>query len=90
MCYYLSLRIDKCNQEFKVFANRKFNKLFLMKIIREHNNICIEIANFNKFWRFYLLVESITLTTIIAFMLCIECFADVIIAVKFIFISFGY
>ena len=88
MWYYLSQRIDKCNQQFNSFSNRNFKKLNLMKIIREHNNICTDIVVYNKFWRFYLLLDSITLSIIIALMLFISLFSNAIIFIKAFFLLF--
>ena len=89
VCYYLSLKLDDCNRKLKLYATVKPQNLDLMEIIGEHNQICKEIALFNKFWNFYLLIDAIIYSSILAFMLFISFFTNIVDFLKFIFPSFS-
>jgi len=89
VCYYLSLKLDDCNRKLKLYATLKPQNLDLMEIIGEHNQICKEIALFNKFWNFCLLIDAIIYSSILAFMLFISFFTNIVGFLKFIFPSFS-
>ncbi len=60
-----------------------------MEIIGEHNEICKEIAFFNKFCDFHLLIDAIIYSSQLAFMLFISFFTNIVDFLKFTFPSFS-
>ncbi len=89
VCYYLSLKLDDCNRKLELYATIKPQNLDLMEIVGEHNKICKEIALFNKFWNFHLLIDAIIYSSILAFMLFISFFTNIVDFLKLIFPPFS-
>ena len=89
ICYYLSLKLDDCNRKLKLYATIKPQNLDSMEIISEHNEICKEIAIFNKFWNFHLLIDAIIYFLQLAFTLFISFFTNIVDFLKFKFPSFS-
>jgi hypothetical protein len=89
ICYYLSLKLDGCNRKLKLYATIKPQNLDSMEIISEHNEICKEIALFNKFCDFHLLIDAIIYSSQLAFMLFISFFTNIVDFPKFTFPSFS-
>jgi hypothetical protein len=89
ICYYLSLKLDDCNRKLKLYATTKPQNLDLMEIIGEHNEICKEIALFNKFWNFNLLIDAIIYSSLLAFLLFISFFTNIVDFLKLIFPPFS-
>jgi hypothetical protein len=87
ICYYLSLKLDDCNRKLKFYANIKPQNLDLMEIIGEHDQICKEIALFNKFCNFHLLIDAINYSSQLAFLLFISFFTNIVGLLKFTFPS---
>jgi hypothetical protein len=74
VCYYLKLRITafrfKLNN-FKTASGQptlKISSRTIEKILREHNNLCIKISEYNKYWKIYLTISILILILIISFL----------------------
>ncbi len=74
VCYYLKLRITafrfKLNN-FKTASGQpslKIRSNFIEKILREHNNLCIKISEYNKYWKIYLTISTLIYILIICFL----------------------
>ncbi len=72
--YYLNLRITafrfKLNN-FKTASGQptlKISSRTIEKILREHNNLCIKISEYNKYWKIYLTISILILILIISFL----------------------
>jgi len=58
VCYHLSLRFDYVNNTINdlsidLISEKNFNRR-LMRKLREHNQICIDLSRYNHFWKIYL------------------------------------
>jgi hypothetical protein len=75
VCYYLKLRITAFRLKlinFKAASGQrslKIESLFLEKTLREHNNLCIKISEYNKYWKIYLTISVLIFILIISFLL---------------------
>jgi hypothetical protein len=74
ICYYLKLRINafrfKLNN-FKTASGQpslKIGSNFIQNILREHNNLCIKISEYNKYWKIYLTISILLYIVIICYL----------------------
>jgi hypothetical protein len=74
VCYYLKLRITafrfKLNN-FKTASGQpslKIGSNFIQKILREHNNLCIKISEYNKYWKIFSTISIFIFIVIISFL----------------------
>jgi hypothetical protein len=59
-CYYIKIRFKILNNN--IFQNNKLSVVKLTaRIIREHNNICKDILEFNKFWKSFYFTVTYTI-----------------------------
>jgi hypothetical protein len=84
VCYYLKLRLSSIDKRLKNFI--KYSKRFSMisnisiirRLLRDHNNLCKQIDEYNQYWKKYL-----TLTYVIfVFLVCFLSYAVFISPIK--------
>ncbi len=84
VCYYLKLRLSSIDKRLKNFI--KYSKRFSMisnisiirRLLRDHNNLCKQIDEYNEYWKKYL-----TLTYLIfVFLVCFITYAVFISPIK--------
>ncbi len=74
VCYYLKLRIAAFRFKlinFKAASGQpslKMRSRSIEKILREHNNLCIKISEYNKYWKIYLTISILIFIVIISFL----------------------
>ncbi len=62
VCYHLKQRLNSIKIRLNIIRNKskKFNPneklLTITTLLREHNDICEQISNYNKYWRKYLTI----------------------------------
>jgi len=60
VCYYLKLKLNSIRIKLNIIRNKSKslakNKKILMirRLLEEHNDICQQISNYNKYWKKYL------------------------------------
>jgi hypothetical protein len=60
VCYYLKLRLNSIRIKLNIIRNKSkslpTNEKILMirRLLEEHNDLCQQISNFNKYWKKYL------------------------------------
>lgn len=74
VCFYVKLRLRSVYKKLNKMIVRKKSIPIVLKyfkafnIIKEHNEICVTINNYNKFWRKYLSITSIIFILLICFL----------------------
>jgi hypothetical protein len=74
VCYYLKLRITAFRFKFNNFKTAsgqpslKISSVFIKKTLREHNNLCIKISEYNKYWKIYLTISILIYILVICFL----------------------
>jgi hypothetical protein len=75
VCYYLKQRLTSFQTKVKIFSQRMNSlsmktKSFLIKgFVKEHNELCQQIFNYNKFWRKYLTITLTIFVLLICFLI---------------------
>jgi hypothetical protein len=100
-CYYFEIRFKVLNNKISKNSKLSVDKL-TTSIIREHNNICKDILEYNKFWKsFYLtltytiipmnlmllqqlLLDEITLTTVLIYSMAVTIYLIIFIVLNLI------
>ncbi len=73
VCYYLKLRLSSIDKRLKNFM--KYSKHSSMKLkismirhlLRDHNNLCKQIDEYNQFWKKYLTITYVIFVFLICF-----------------------
>jgi len=90
MCYYLQLRFDFVNDLLKKFSTLKSRKSVckLNQILKEHDQICDTLYQYNKFWCITLLLDAFLYTSMVLLISYLSLFSGLIMFLRLFFGSF--
>ncbi len=73
ICYYLKLRLSSIDKRLKNFIKHSKHSPMKLKIsmirhlLRDHNNLCKQIDEYNQFWKKYLTITYVLFVFLICF-----------------------
>jgi len=74
-CYYLKLRLTSIAKRMKNLVNSsnhlsfKGRQLTIRRLLEDHNKLCQQIDNYNKFWRKYITITYSIYVTLVCFII---------------------
>jgi hypothetical protein len=87
VCYYCKIRFKSFNDYLNSLRDEKIRAFINYKtidqLIKDHNSICSDIKNYNKFWQKYYIALTYTLIPINLLSLQLLCFEDLLFPVFF-------
>src|SRR5882757_8361390 len=90
ICYYFLLRLNEINYNFYIITKCKIKYKTKVKytndLLKQHNSICIQISDFNRFWSKYYFCLIITIMPLNIIILVMILFTKVHFSVVIVYL----
>lgn len=95
VCYFLKLRFIYVNDSLENILKAQRNdpsinrSTELLQVLHKHNQICVTISQFNKFWCFQTLIDAILNSCTVLLMIYVSFFTTIVVWLRMFIGSFA-